>query len=140
MIKEPKVLISERSRWLFFGLPFTFTKYTINEKKMIINKGFFNSTEEEILLYRIVDLSMSRTLIQKLFKLGTVTIHSQDTTSPTLVIKNIKNVSNFKNILSDAIEKDKIRLRIRRSEIIDTDGTMSDMGGDFSDYNDSYLL
>ncbi len=29
----------ERKRWLFFGLPFTFTKYKINEQVITINAG-----------------------------------------------------------------------------------------------------
>ena len=32
----------ERKRWLFLGLPFTFTKYTVKEDVLTINKGFFN--------------------------------------------------------------------------------------------------
>lgn len=141
-MNEPKILLCERKRWTFFGLPFTFTKYTVYEKKLLINSGFFKSIEEEILLYRVMDMTMSRTLIQKIFKLGTITLHSQDKTTPILVIKNIKNVGEFKNILSNAIEKDKIRLRVRRNEIIDTDVMESQsIDNDFSNnYDDSYLL
>ena len=27
----------ERKRWLFFGLPFTFTKYTVNERVITLS-------------------------------------------------------------------------------------------------------
>ncbi len=145
MAKENKILLCERKRWLFFGIPWTFTKYTVDEKKILINSGFFKSIEDEILLYRIMDMSLSRTLLQKIFRLGTITIYSQDKTSPILTIKNIKNVNNFKNVLSEAVENDKIRLRVRRSEIMDADVaegfSQNDSSIGYSDsYDDSYLL
>ena len=30
----------ERKRWLFFGLPFTFTKYTVKEDLITIDSGY----------------------------------------------------------------------------------------------------
>ena len=41
----------ERKRWLFFGLPFTFTKYTVNERVITINTGLLNTTENDCYLY-----------------------------------------------------------------------------------------
>ncbi len=117
---NPAFSVSERKRWLFFGLPFTFTVYTLENKKLILKEGFFNSKENEILLYRIVDMTLSRSLIQKLFGLGSLTIEAQDKTHPSLVIKNIKHVRNFKELLSNAVEEDKLRLRMRQGELIDS--------------------
>ena len=36
---EDEVMFSERKRWLFFGLPFTFTKYTISPSLVTIKQG-----------------------------------------------------------------------------------------------------
>ena len=112
--------VSERKRWLFLGLPFTFTVYTLKNKKLILKEGFFNTKENEILLYRIVDMTLNRSLMQKIFGLGSLTIEAQDKTHPTLVIKNIKHVRNFKELLSNAVEEDKLRLRMRQGELIDS--------------------
>ena len=70
-------IVRERKRWLFFGIPWTFTKYILTEKKLIIQSGFFKSVENEILMYRVTDISLSRTLIQKIFGLGTLTIFAR---------------------------------------------------------------
>ena len=67
------VIMKERKRWLLFGIPWTFTKYTLTPKRIILNEGLLRSTENEILLYRIIDIELSKTLFQKIFKLGTVT-------------------------------------------------------------------
>ncbi len=124
------IIIEERKRWAFFGIPWTFTKYTLMTKKLILTEGFFKTTENEILLYRVLDMSLSKNLIQKIFKLGTVTVYSQDKTNPTLVIKNIKHSREFRDSLADAVEKDRIRMKMRQSEFIDQHIDMGD-GVDF---------
>lgn len=126
-------LMRERKRWLFFGIPWTFTKYILTEKKLIIEKGLFTSTENEILMYRVLDVSMRRTFFQKLFGLGSITVYSHDKTNPTLEVKNIKHCKQFKEVLSEAVEKDRIRMKMRRSEIID-----DFHDGDGEHYDDDY--
>lgn len=129
-IGENNEIMRERKRWGFFGIPWTFTKYILTEKKLIIQTGLLRSTENEILLYRISDMSMTRTLFQKIFKLGTLTIYAHDKTNPTLIVKNIKNIREFKESLSDAVEKDKIRMKLRQREVMD-DYDDSEDDGDY---------
>ena len=87
----------------------------------MINEGLLTSKENEILLYRVLDITLQRTLLQKIFSLGTVIIESQDRFQPHLVVKNIKNAQMFKDNLSDAAEEEKMRLHMRRGEIIGDD-------------------
>ena len=122
---EP-VLIKERKRRTFFALPFSFSTYSITTKNLIYKKGFFSTYEEEILLYRVQDISVKRTLGQKIFGLGTIEVRSQDKTCPVLEIKNIKHVKEFRNILSENVEKEKNRHGFRSTEILDSDGDFSD--------------
>ncbi len=135
MSEESKIgvnneLMRERKRWLFFGIPWTFTKYILTEKKIIIESGLFNSSENEILMYRVTDMTLTRNLFQKIFKLGTVTVYAHDKTNPTLEVKNIKNPKLFKETLSEAVEKDRLRMKMRQSEIVD------DMHGFHEDLDD----
>lgn len=119
-ITENDIIMQERKRWGFFGIPWTFTKYTLMTKKLVVSQGLINTVENEILLYRVTDMTYSRSLFQKLFKMGTLTVHAHDKTTPILVIKNIKNSREFKNELSDAVEKDRIRMKMRQSELVDS--------------------
>ena len=41
-------LMRERKRWGFFGIPWTFTKYILTEKKIIIERGLLRSTETSV--------------------------------------------------------------------------------------------
>ena len=106
---------------MFFAHPWSFTTYAITTKNLIYKKGLLSTYEEEILLYRVQDISVKRTLGQKLFGLGSIEVHSQDKTCPVLEIKNIKHVSEFRNILSENVEKEKTRRGFRSTEILDSD-------------------
>lgn len=117
---ETPLNVSERKRWLLFGLPFTFTVYTLQNKKLTLKEGFLNTSENEILLYRIVDMTLNRSFMQRIFGLGDIVLEAQDKTHPTLTIKNIKHARNFKELLANAVEDDKLRLRMRQGELIDS--------------------
>ncbi|OGO89363.1 MAG: hypothetical protein A2Y15_05210 [Clostridiales bacterium GWF2_36_10] len=113
--------IKERKRWLFFGLPFTFTKYSLDAKCLKLYKGFFTTTEDDILLFRVMDVSIRRSLMQRIFQLGTMIVISSDKTNPNLEIKNIKRVHAFKDALDDRVEKERLRMRFKAGEFVSTD-------------------
>lgn len=127
-IEQDVELIKERKRVLFFALPLSFTTYTITEKKLLYKTGFLSTNEDEILLYRVQDMGVKRSLGQRIFGLGTIEVHSQDKTMPVLTIKNIKHVNEFRAILSENVEKEKTRRKFRSTEILDGDGDFSDYG------------
>ncbi len=114
-------VVEERKRWGFFGLPFTFTIYRMNEKKLTVQTGLLTTNEDDILLHRIMDTSLSRTLWQKLFKLGSIRIASTDQSSPELVIKNIRNFRAFKDTLDERVESERLRMRVHIGEVYDGD-------------------
>jgi len=134
--KQPEVnedgspVIKERKRWLFFGLPLTFTKYVLTSKSLQLNRGFFTTTEDDLLLFRVMDVSVRRSLFQKMAGLGTLTIQSSDKTNPRLVIKNIKHIHQFKQALDERVEKERLRMRFRTGEY------MGDLDGDDSILDD----
>ncbi|MBR6172662.1 MAG: PH domain-containing protein [Eubacterium sp.] len=123
----------DKKRWCFFGLPWTFTKYSMTEEKFLIDSGFLKKKQEEIRLYRILDLSLSRGLGQRIFGLGTITCNTADKTSPILVIKNIKHAEDVKEQISDLVERERDRKRVSSREFM----VGHDMGeeDDDMDYN-----
>lgn len=118
------VKMRERKRWAFLGLPFTFTVYSITDKKLLIKKGFLSRTYDEILLYRITDLQLKNTFAQTLFGLGlgTVVVYSKDTSDGTLEISNIRHARSFYETLSENLERERLRYGVRPSELIGHDG------------------
>ena len=69
-------------------------------------------------MYRIRDISTSRSLWQRMFGVGSITVVSSDKTAPTLLLKNVKNPLDVKELLHRQVEEVKIRRRIRVGEIM----------------------
>ena len=102
------------------GLPLSFTRYAMSEDRLFVSVGFLNIKDEELLLYRVRDINTSRTLGQRIFGVGTVTVMSSDKTTPSLLLKNIKNPMEVKELLHKQVEEMKIRHRVRVGEIMTT--------------------
>lgn len=100
------ILWKERKRTLF-GLPLSFTVYTLTETKLFIKTGFFHIQEEEIRLYRILDLTLSRTLEERIFGLGTIHCCTADKTAPEIDLKRIKSSREIRTLLSDRVEEER---------------------------------
>ena len=101
----------EKKRWLFLGLPFTFTKYTINEETITINSGFLNTRENDCYMYKVQDVELEVSLIERIFGLGTVVCYTGDTTHSTLRIEHIKNSRDIKNYILKESEEARRRRR-----------------------------
>ncbi len=102
----------------FLGMPLSFTRYAASEDRLFLSVGFFNIKDEEILLYRVRDISTSRTLWQRIFGVGTVTINSSDKTAPVMQLKNVKHPLGVKELLHEQVEKMKIQRRVRLGEVM----------------------
>lgn len=118
----------DRKRYL--GMPLSFTRYALSDDRLFLSVGFFNIMDDEVLLYRIRDITTSRSLWQRLFGVGTVTVMSSDKTMPTLQLKNIKDPVAVKELLHRQVEEMKIRRRVRVGEIMT-------VGQDHDDDDDS---
>ena len=94
----------ERQRTIF-GLPWTFTVYKLTEDKLIIESGILSKKEEEIRLYRIMDLTLKKPFWQRIFGMGTIHCCTADKSTPEFDISKIKNPSQVRDMLSDMIEK-----------------------------------
>ena len=104
-------MYEERKRWLFLGLPFTFTKYYINEDLLTVREGFFKTVENDCYMYKIQGVQHTATLVEKLFGLGTVVCFTGDTTHPNLELKHIKHSREIKSYILEESENARIRRR-----------------------------
>ena len=102
----------------YFGLPLSFTRYRLSDDRLFISEGFLNIKDDEVLLYRVRDIDTRRSLWQRLFGVGTVTVLSSDKTMPALELKNIKDPLFVKELIHKQVEEMKIRRRVRFGEIM----------------------
>lgn len=111
-----------KDRKRYFGLPISFTRYRLSEDRIFREKGFLNLKEEEVLLYRVRDLEVTRSLWQRIFRVGTVCVHSSDKTSPHLDLENVRDSKAVKELIFEKVEQAKDARRLRATELLDGDG------------------
>ena len=114
--KQGKTYLWQSRKRNFLGLPWSFTKYSLDEERLYVNTGFFTSTEDEVRLYRITDVTLKRGLWQKLFGMGTIHCDSSDVTLRDFDIKNVKHAKEVKDMLSELVDASRLRNRVYTSE------------------------
>lgn len=112
---ERNVIWSDRKRTLF-GLPLSFTKYTLTEERLFIQTGLFTTVEDEVRLYRILDVKLTRTLGQKIFGVGSIHVCSADKSMADFEITSVKNSAVVKEKLSELVEKNRVEKRVMNRE------------------------
>ena len=114
-MKSLEIIWKDKKRPIF-GLPLSFTRYKLTEEKLLINTGLLSIKEEEIQLYRIMDVTLKCSLLQRLFNVGTIHCCSGDKTTPEFDIKDVKNPSAVKELLSKNIEIQRDKKKIAGRE------------------------
>ena len=109
-----------KDRKRHMGLPLSFTRYALSEDRLFLSVGLFDIKDDEVLLYRVRDITTRRTLWQRLCGVGTITVVSSDKTMPTLVLKNVKDPVFVKELIHKQVEEMKIQRRVRFGEIATT--------------------
>lgn len=122
-------LWSDKKRTLF-GLPISFTKYALNEERLFIETGFLNKTEDEVRLYRIMDVSLRRSFWQRIVRVGTIHCCSADKSMGDFDIVSVKNPKDVKEQLSQLIEAQRMAKKVTNREFMDD---VDDMSDDMSD-------
>ena len=124
----------ERKRLLFFGLPWTFTKYTVREEMITVNTGLLSTRENDCYMYKVQDVELSATLWERIFKMGTVICYTGDTTNPKLCIEHVRNAKSIKDFILEASEEARRKRRTMNTLRIDADMDPEDNSAD--EYDD----
>ena len=115
---EDEVRYCERKRVLFFGLPWTFTKYTITPSMLTIDQGFLKIEENDCYMYKIQDVKLTATLMERIFGLGT---------DPEFRLVHIKHAKEIKGYLLKASEAARMKRRTLNTLDIGASADLSDL-------------
>ena len=119
----------ERKRLLFLGLPWTFTKYIVQEETITIRKGLLTLEEDDTYMYKVQDVKMIRSLMERIFGLSTLICYTGDVTHPELKLIHIKNGAEIKKFISEASENERRKKRTLHTMDIDSSaGEFDDAG------------
>ncbi len=104
-------MFTERKRLLFFGLPWTFTKYTITPSLLTISQGLLNTTEDDCYMYKIQDVKLTKSFLERLFGLSTIICYAGDVTHKEIKLEHIKHADEIKTYLLKTSEEARIKRR-----------------------------
>lgn len=125
-MNKSEIVMSERKRWVFFGIPWTFTVYNISEDLLTVDTGFFKTEENDCYMYKITDAKLTRSLFERIFGLGTVVCYTGDTTDKVISLLHIKHSMEVKDYIIKASEAARMRRRTVNMQDI-TAGDISDI-------------
>ncbi|MBE7070101.1 MAG: PH domain-containing protein [Ruminococcaceae bacterium] len=127
LTENEEILWQDRKRYL--GLPLSFTIYSFSKNKFYMKTGIFNTKSEEILLYRILDITYRQSFGQKIFGVGSVILNTADKTTPVLEIRSIKTPDRVRKALSNLVEQRRDEKRVTGKEMFGAAGAF-EAGGD----------
>lgn len=107
---------TDRSRLL--GMPIRSTSYEIRGNKLFIRKGYISNDEEQVLLHRVLDISLREDIVGKLCHQGTLILTTSDVNNETVVLHNIENPREVRDMLNDIVEKERERYGVNNREFI----------------------
>ena len=131
LTENEELLWQDRRRYL--GLPLSFTIYSFSKNKFYMKTGIFNVKSEEILLYRILDITFKQSFGQKIFGVGSVILNTADRTTPVLEIKSIKTPDRVRKALSNLVEQRRDEKRVTGKEMFGAAGMFHGVEGEDSD-------
>jgi uncharacterized membrane protein YdbT with pleckstrin-like domain len=128
LIDDNTIIFKERKRILFFGLPWSFTKYTLTPGVITVNRGLLNTTEDSCYMYKVQDVKLSTSFAERLFGLSTIICYTGDVTDPELRLIHIRHAKDIKSYLLKTSEE--ARLKRRTLNTMDIGAHGLDLDGD----------
>lgn len=128
-IDDETVVFKERKRWIFLGLPWTFTKYTIKPSVITIDRGFFNTVEDDCYMYKVQDVKLTTSLWERIVRVSTIVCYTGDITNPELKLVHIRNAKEIKSYILKTSEEARLKRRTINTQDIGAHGIDLDMDG-----------
>lgn len=130
------VLWSQRKRnWC--RTPFTFTRYTVTDNELDIDSGLIKNSFDTTKMFKIVDLQVTQTLLQRIFGLSDITLAANDpltrektVKSGKIVLHNVINGYKVRIIIQKAIDEARQKNRVSTRDIMSSAGDFVDDDGD----------
>ena len=127
-IDDDTIVYRERKRLLLFGLPWTFTRYTITPGVITVNQGLINTIEDDCYMYKIQDVKLTSSFMEKLVGVATLLCYTGDITNPELKLVHIRHAREIKSYLLKTSEE--ARLKRRTLHTVDIGAHDIDADGD----------
>lgn len=94
------------------------THYKITTERIVVRTGRLRTSEEDIELYRLKDISVNQTLLQKAQNIGDIKITSTDVSHKEMVLEKVPDPFDLKEKIREAANemRDKKNISIREEQ------------------------
>lgn len=117
----------EKKRSMFLGLPWTFTSYTITDEIITVDSGLLRKEENDCYLYKVIDVRLECTLMERIFGLGTVHCFTGDVTDPDLKLIHIKHAKEIKDYILRQSEQERLKRKTLNTQHLDGNPSLGEM-------------
>lgn len=117
----------EKKRSMFLGLPWTFTSYTVTDEIITVDSGLLRKEENDCYLYKVIDVRLESTLMERILGLGTIHCFTGDVTDPDLRLMHIKNSREIKDYILKQSEQERLKRKTLNMQQLDGNPGMSRM-------------
>lgn len=92
------------------------TVYEITSQRIRVIRGLLGNTIDEVELVRVRDTRIKQHLGERVLDVGDITIISNDPSNPELVLNNVKSPMEVRELIRNAVNKEKDRRGLRYRE------------------------
>ena len=117
----------EKKRSMFLGLPWTFTTYTVTDEIITVDSGLLRKEENDCYLYKVIDVRLENTLLERILGLGTIHCFTGDVTDPDLRIQHIKHAKEIKDYIPKQSETERMKRKTLNTQHLDGNPGISHM-------------
>ena len=121
------ITYKEKKRSMFLGLPWTFTSYTVTDEIITVDSGLLRKEENDCYLYKVIDVRLESTLMERILGLGTIHCFTGDVTDPDLRLMHIKNSREIKDYILKQSEQERLKRKTLNMQQLDGNPGMSRM-------------
>ena len=91
-------------------------RWVLTTERLQVVRGILSRSTEEVELTRVRDVSFEQGLAQRALGIGTVTVIGTDATAPTIVLHDVDEPEQVKELIRQAVRDQRRRHRVRQVE------------------------
>jgi membrane protein YdbS with pleckstrin-like domain len=94
------------------------TEYKLTTQRFFLRRGIIAKKVDEVELFRVKDVTMQQGILQRLLGFGSITILSTDDTTPVIVMHNVADPTEKKEIIRKAYRSARKLEGMRATELV----------------------
>ena len=91
-------------------------RWVLTTERLRVVRGILSRSTEEVELTRVRDVSFEQSLAQRALGIGTVTVVGTDATAPSVVLHDVEEPEQVKELIRQAVRDQRRRHRVRQVE------------------------